>query len=309
LVLRVHSPGGSVLDGNAIFTALRQHPGGVTTHIDGLAASMASVIALAGEPVQMAGNALYMIHNVSGGMFGDAEDLRRCADTMDKIQSTIERTYTAKTGLSRKRVKEMMDAETWMTASEAKELGFIDEITGDLDMAARFDLTKFKNAGELTSRFSAMAKTTELEARIATLENTNKELVSSIEAKDAELNENGVKVTTAETKLSETDTELKAVTGRLGEANQTISKLENEKSELTKEIEKITAELAEAKKDDRTADERSREIAARNGALLPKKDLKKNEAGEPQTMTRSDFDALKSGARMAFMKAGGKLTD
>jgi ATP-dependent protease ClpP protease subunit len=99
LVLRIHSPGGSVLDGNAIFTALRAHPGGITTHIDGLAASMASVVAIAGDPVRMAGNGLMMIHNVSGGVQGDADDLRKMADTMDKVQQTIENAYVGKTGL------------------------------------------------------------------------------------------------------------------------------------------------------------------------------------------------------------------
>src|SRR6202011_5751601 len=73
VVLRIHSPGGSVLDGNAIFTALKAHPGGVSTQIDGLAASIASVVAIAGTPVRMAGNGLMMIHNVSAGMQGDAD--------------------------------------------------------------------------------------------------------------------------------------------------------------------------------------------------------------------------------------------
>lgn len=146
LVLRIHSPGGSVLDGNAIFAALRQHPGGVVTHIDGLAASMASVIACAGDPVQMAENGLMMIHNVAGSMQGDSEDLRKMAETMDKIQQTVENIYAAKTGLPVEQIRQMMDDETWMTADEAQEMGFVDEITCNLAMAAEFDLSQFKNA-------------------------------------------------------------------------------------------------------------------------------------------------------------------
>lgn len=106
---------------------------------------MASVVAIAGTPVRMAGNGLMMIHNVSAGMQGDADEFRKQADVMDKIQSTIEAAYSGKTGLSKKTIREMMDAETWMTAKEAKEFGFVDEITGDLKMAAKFDISKFKN--------------------------------------------------------------------------------------------------------------------------------------------------------------------
>jgi ATP-dependent Clp endopeptidase proteolytic subunit ClpP len=162
LVLRIHSPGGSVLEGQAIFTALRAHPGGITTHIDGLAASMASVVALAGNPVQMAGNGIMMIHNVSAFAQGDAEEMRKQADVMDKIQETIVSAYVTKTGLSKKKITELMDAETWMTASEAKELGFVDEITGDLKIAAKFDLSKFKNTARLTELVGLMSKPTDL---------------------------------------------------------------------------------------------------------------------------------------------------
>jgi len=165
VVLRIHSPGGDVLDGHAIFNALRAHPGGLTTQIDGLAASMASVVALAGDPVRMAGNGLMMIHNVSAGMHGDSEDLRQMADVMDKIQETIKAIYSAKTGLSKKKIQEMMDAETWMTAKEAVDLGFADEITGDLKMAAKFDLSKFKNPPALLTPAAAAMDPNELPSK------------------------------------------------------------------------------------------------------------------------------------------------
>lgn len=145
LRVRIHSPGGSCLDGQAIFTALSQR-GNVTVHIDGLAASMASVVAMAGDTVQMAGNGLLMVHRVSVGISGDSEDLRRMADLTDKIENQIVRIYAGSTGQSEDRIREMMDAETWLTAKEAKALGFVDEITGDLALASQFDLSAFRNA-------------------------------------------------------------------------------------------------------------------------------------------------------------------
>jgi ATP-dependent protease ClpP protease subunit len=143
--LHVHSPGGDVFDGQAIFTALSRHPGGVTTHIDGLAASMASVVALAGLPVKMAGNAMIMIHNVSGMAMGDSGDMHKTADLLDKVGETITAVYAGKTGLPRDEVRRMMNEETWMTATQAKAFNFVDEITGDMKLAAQIDTTKLKN--------------------------------------------------------------------------------------------------------------------------------------------------------------------
>ncbi len=163
LVVRIHSPGGSVLDGNAIFNALKAHPGGVTTQIDGLAASMASVIAIAGKPARMAENGLLMIHNVSGWAEGDAEEMRQMADLTEKVQETIVQAYIDRTGISRRKIMKMMDDETWLDAAEAKELGFVDEIGAPLKMAASFDLSRFRNAPSFdTHRAANMATVPEL---------------------------------------------------------------------------------------------------------------------------------------------------
>lgn len=134
--LHINSPGGAVFDGITIYNLLKQHPANVTTYIDGLAASIASVIALAGDKVIMAENALYMIHNPEGFAIGTANDMRSLADVLDKIASTMIGTYTAKSKKSEADIKAMLDAETWMTADEALEAGFIDEISGEMDMAA-----------------------------------------------------------------------------------------------------------------------------------------------------------------------------
>ncbi len=134
--LHINSPGGVVFDGITIYNLIKQHPANVTTYIDGLAASIASVIALAGDKVIMAANALYMIHNPTGLAMGTARDMRDLADVLDKIAGTMVGTYVSKTEKSEEDIREMLDAETWMTAEEAKEHGFIDEIAEEMDMAA-----------------------------------------------------------------------------------------------------------------------------------------------------------------------------
>jgi len=134
--LHINSPGGLVFDGITIYNLLKQHPANVTTYIDGLAASIASVIALAGDKVVMAENALFMVHQPFGMVAGNATDMRDFADKLDKVGGAISQTYLSKTGKTDEEIKTLLDAETWMTADEALEMGFIDEISGEVDMAA-----------------------------------------------------------------------------------------------------------------------------------------------------------------------------
>lgn len=138
--LHVNSPGGSVFDGVAIFNALKRHPATVTTYVDGLAASIASVIALAGDRVIMASNALFMIHNPWGSVQGDSADMRKMADVLDKIRETLVGSYTDKTGIAAGELHAMMDAETWFTADEALTAGFVDEVGVEMQIAATFDV-------------------------------------------------------------------------------------------------------------------------------------------------------------------------
>lgn len=134
--LHINSPGGLVFDGITIFNLLKQHKANITTYIDGLAASIASVIALAGDKVIMAENALFMLHNASGVVFGNSNDMRDFAEKLDKVNGSISTTYISKTGKNEKEINTMMNDETWLTAKDALEAGFIDEISGDADMSA-----------------------------------------------------------------------------------------------------------------------------------------------------------------------------
>ena len=127
--LRIASGGGSIVEGNTIFNALKRHGAKVVTHIDSLAASMASVIAMAGDEVRMAENALLMIHNPWTMSIGGAEQLRKDADLLDKMEENIRTSY-GRSNLSAEELDAAMEAETYYTASEALEAGFIDEIDG-----------------------------------------------------------------------------------------------------------------------------------------------------------------------------------
>ncbi|MEY3726449.1 MAG: ATP-dependent Clp protease proteolytic subunit 1 [Chloroflexota bacterium] len=171
IVLKIHSPGGEVFDGNAIFNALKRHPGGVTVEIEGLAASMATVISLAGAPVKMAANGFYMIHNPWGVAMGDAEEMRDQAALLEKIREGMIAAYSAKSGQEPEQIAAWMDAETWFTAAEAQAAGFVDEVTDSLALAASTNkfsrLAKFRNApSDLTARSVDMDPQLEAAAEI-----------------------------------------------------------------------------------------------------------------------------------------------
>lgn len=126
--VRINSPGGDVIDGFAIYNLLKEHSAKVSVSIDALAASMASVIALAGDTISIAANAFYMIHNPWGVGMGESTDLRSLADLLDKMRDNIADVYVARSGLKRDEVLSMMDAETWLTGEEAKAKGFVDSV-------------------------------------------------------------------------------------------------------------------------------------------------------------------------------------
>ncbi|WP_342249375.1 ClpP-like prohead protease/major capsid protein fusion protein [Sphingomonas sp. OTU376] len=139
LDIRINSPGGYVMEGLAIYNAMiRAAASGrkVTTHIDGLAASMASVIAMAGSEVIMADNALVMIHNPWDCACGDANELRRAADQLDRLRDQIVGIYAKRTGLAADELVAMMDEETWFSAADALDKKFITSVSEGLTVAA-----------------------------------------------------------------------------------------------------------------------------------------------------------------------------
>lgn len=126
--VEINSGGGSVFAGSEIYTALKNHKGQVNVSIVGLAASAASVIAMAGKTVKMSPTAQFMVHNVSAQGEGDYRDMQHMADILKTANETIASSYILKTGKSKDEILAMMDKETWLTAEKAKEYGFIDEV-------------------------------------------------------------------------------------------------------------------------------------------------------------------------------------
>jgi ATP-dependent Clp endopeptidase proteolytic subunit ClpP len=129
--VRLNTPGGDVFDGLAIYNALRDHPAKVVTRVDGLAASMGSVIAQAGDERRMAKNAYMMIHNPWSMAAGDAAEMRKSADLLDKVCGTLAQTYADRTGKSVDEMKAAMAETSWYTADEAKAAGLCDAVDDD----------------------------------------------------------------------------------------------------------------------------------------------------------------------------------
>ena len=150
ILLRINSPGGDVFDGIAIMNALLQQNRTVKVQVDGLCASIASVIAMAGSTITMAATAQLMIHNPWTLSMGDASDLRKTADLLDKVRDASMLPAYARSGKTPAAIKAIMDAETWYSADEAKQAGWADQV---LDMPARtaaahtkYDLSAYKHA-------------------------------------------------------------------------------------------------------------------------------------------------------------------
>lgn len=126
--LHIHSPGGEVFDGIAIYNQLKNHSATITVYIDGLAASMASVIAMVGDTVIMPKNAMMMIHKPWGVSWGDANDMREYADLLDKLENVLIPAYVAKTGKTTEEITAMLEQETWLDGDECVEQGFADKV-------------------------------------------------------------------------------------------------------------------------------------------------------------------------------------
>ena len=128
ITLWINSPGGNVFAAAEIYTMIRDYPGSVTVRIASIAASAASVVAMAGNLVQMSPTALLMIHDPSTIAMGNAKDMEKAITTLNEVKESIINAYAAKTGLSRNRISKLMSDETWLNAKKAVELGFADEI-------------------------------------------------------------------------------------------------------------------------------------------------------------------------------------
>jgi len=237
--LRINSPGGSVFDGVAIHNFLKSHSAEVTAIVDGYAASIASVIAMAGDKIIAPENTLMMIHNPHGVAFGESKEMRSTADLIDKIRDQIVDIYVNRSGQEVSAIQNMMDAETWMTGSEAAELGFVDEVGAPMQIAAAFDLSKlskYKNTGGVMSTESG-------------LQEEEKETAEEEETEEVE--ENSEEEATAQPETSEVSAihvaeiegENKALVAKVVELGEDVSKANDENKQLAEDIEQSLARV------------------------------------------------------------------
>jgi ATP-dependent Clp protease, protease subunit len=174
ITVRINSNGGSVYDGTAIYNSLKNHPAKVTVKIDGAALSMASVIAMAGDNIEIAKNGFLMIHNPRMTVRGDAVEMRRLAAVCEAMTTTLINTYAERTKQTPEKIAEMMNAETWLFADEAKALGFVDKVTDSLAVAASFDESLVANAPDGFRQMLASANKTIPEKETPNMSDENK---------------------------------------------------------------------------------------------------------------------------------------
>jgi ATP-dependent Clp protease, protease subunit len=253
IVIRMNSVGGSVFDGLAIYNVLRSHKGYVNVKIEGLSASIASIIALAGDNIEMAENGFFMIHNPFGKSMGGAEDMRKTADLLDKIKQELVNIYATKTQLSDETISNMMDEETWLTSQEAKEMGFIDTITEPIKVAASFDFSKFTNVDskEVNNRLQLITnikKSKMTEELKSWFNGVKEEIINAVKGEvvaEAPVKEE-VSVVLSDNeeitnKLTDLSNEKEELTSIISEKETAISELENKVSEMEAEIAKLNA--------------------------------------------------------------------
>lgn len=147
VTITVNSPGGSLFDGLAIYTAMAASGKNITAKVMGLAASAASLIVMAAGKITMPKNTHLMVHKAGNGVWGNADDMRKMADVMDSLDESIAATYSARTGKPIEDIKTMLDSgDTWLTADQAVEMGFADEATDLVTATALFDLDSLPEA-------------------------------------------------------------------------------------------------------------------------------------------------------------------
>jgi ATP-dependent protease ClpP protease subunit len=168
ITLRINSPGGSVFDGIAIYNALRRHPARITVVVEGIAASIASVIVCAGDEVVMPENAMLMLHEPSAIVSGTADDLLSMAAALEKMRAGLVAAYRGKSGLADAEIENLLNQETWLSATEALEMGFADRMEQPVKMAACFDLSAFRNAPDALSAHSTRNEETPMSKQTKT---------------------------------------------------------------------------------------------------------------------------------------------
>ena len=247
--LHINCVGGDVFEGMAIYNVLKKRTARTTVYIEGIAASMGSVIALAGDEVVMAENSLFMIHNAWGGAMGEATEIRKTAALLDKISGEIADIYTKKTNLPYNKVKEMMDEETWLSADEAFNLGFIDSISDAIKVAAKYDVSKFKNITdkEIQNKLSVNLKSKKMTEELKNWFNAKvEEIITKVKASNESETEDVKEVEVMMADEKEVSEKLTGFEAKVTELDSFVAELVGEKETLTQEVERLNALLSKA---------------------------------------------------------------
>tara|TARA_B110000858_G_scaffold45981_1_gene52736 strand:- start:712 stop:1989 length:1278 start_codon:yes stop_codon:yes gene_type:complete len=245
ILLRINSPGGSVIDGLSIHDAIKRMPQNVTAQIEGLAASIASIIALGADQVTMSENSLFMIHNVWGGETGGAKDMRKAADLMDKMGDRLVNIYVGKTGLDESTIRNWMDEETWFTADEALDAGFINLVEKPIALAAKFDVQKlnYKNKNLVVDMFNSNKKIKKMENQIEELKSFISDLFNKKESvKEIKILDNKevmAKISSLEESITDSNKNVTDLTEALGEKESNIVALSDEVKALEDKLAKF----------------------------------------------------------------------
>jgi len=287
LEIEINSPGGSIFDGYNIYNeilSLRERGVVVTATVTGMAASMASVICMACDVVRMVPHGKMMIHEASQGVRGNAGELRKAADLLDGLSSDIAQIYANRTGKSLEEMRTMMKVETWMTAKQAVDLGFANEV---------FDIRGVKPKAEVMSILSKLFP--------------GNDEVSKLEASFAENDSLRNDLTAAQARITE-------LTG-LVEANASlqseVSALTTAKADLDAALVTASAELAAKDLEIEAAKASAGQLATQTLASMGQPEplnIEGDEKPSTKELSREAFNALAPSARLAFVKAGGKLS-
>ena len=188
ITVNINSVGGDVFTGISIYNMLKRHKAKIIVNVDGLAASIASVIAMAGDVIRMPSNSMMMIHNAMTMVAGNANDLRSTADLLEKVTDTLMSAYLDRSDkLERNELKALLDAETWLSAEEAKELGLIDEVITSKKIAACASKGELSMFNKVPASVLKMVETPEEAEEVETEESSDAERIESLETKVTKL--------------------------------------------------------------------------------------------------------------------------
>ena len=294
LEIEINSPGGSVFDGYTIFNeikSLRERGVVVTATITGMAASMASVIAMAANIVRIVPHGRMMIHDASNFVGGNADQLRKAAELLDGISADIAAIYAGRTGKDADEIRAMMRKETWMTADEAKTNGFVDVVIKDGKAKAEFD-TEGKGMS-IFARF--LSSDSEIVAKLDAMVNENETLTADLESAQAKI----VELTGLSEVNAQLQTELTDAQAKVSEFEAKVAEYDIKIAEATAAAE-VTAEKVSIK---------AAELLAAQGHPAPVNLTGDNGEVGGKTMTRSEIANLKPAEIKAFIKSGGKIID